>query len=118
MSSVSSNNRRDRSCRVASYSVNAAVGPLHDRARQQFRVSQRIRNAVRGEWILEIPGVADESPSGPGAALDKTDLPAKPAYRLHPACLVEPRLEQWRHFANQATVCQRRVTVNFGAKAS
>jgi len=89
--------------------------PLHDRARQQFRVSQCVRDAVGGERIFEVPGVADERPPGPGAALDETDMPAEPTYRLHPACLVKPRVENCRDLANQPAVCQGGVTVNLGA---
>ena len=91
--------------------------PLHNRARQQFRIAQCVRDAVSGEWILEVPGVADKRPPGPGAALDKTDLPAEPTYRLHSAGRVEPRVEDCGHFSNEPPVCRDSVTRNLAAKA-
>ena len=37
---------------------------IDDRAGQQLRIPQGVRNAVRRQWVLEVAGVADERPSG------------------------------------------------------
>src|SRR4029453_4551437 len=92
--------------------------PLHNRARQQFRIAQRVGNAVGGERIFKVPGIADERPPVPGAGLDKSDMSAESTNRLPLACRVKPRGESWRSLANQATVCGRGVAVDLRAKAS
>lgn len=40
------------------------VGPGVDRAGERLRISQRVRDAMRGQRVLEVPGVSDEGPAG------------------------------------------------------
>ena len=42
-----------------------SLGPGGGRVGQQFRIAQRIGDAVGGEWILEVPCIADQRPAWP-----------------------------------------------------
>ncbi len=70
------------------------VRPAYGCARQQFRVAQGVRNAVRGEGILEVPRVSHECPAGTDAPLDKSAMAAEPADGLHESRVLEPRGEE------------------------
>src|SRR4029450_6628408 len=63
--------------------------PLDDRARQQFSIAQCVGDAVVDEGIFEVPGVADERPPRPGAALHEANMSAESTNRLDLTCLVE-----------------------------
>ena len=48
---------------VASRLVRGERRVRQDGPREQLRIAQRVRDAVRGGWILEVPRVADERPA-------------------------------------------------------
>src|SRR5262245_5775823 len=93
-------------------------GSFENRARQQFRIAQRVGNAVRGAWIFEVAGVSNERPPRSGTALDETDMPAKSTNRLYPARRVEARFESRRDLTNQPSVGRSRIALNLPAEAS
>ena len=59
-----------------------------------------------GDRIFEVSGIADERPTGTGAAFDETNVPAKSTNSLDAPCFRQPRVECRRYLPNQPPVGQ------------
>src|SRR5262245_27383281 len=64
---------------------------------------------MRGQRILEVPGVADQRPPWSRGALDESAKTAEPSNAFDLTCRRNTRVELRRGPANQAAIRRRRV---------
>src|SRR5687768_9418607 len=71
--------------------------------RQQFGVAQRVGNAMSGQRVLEVAGIADQSPAWSAAASEEAALTTESANWFHARGTGHDR-RQARELAQQSLV--------------
>ena len=79
--SVTSNSRCETRSRSASYAPGSPGGSVEDGVGEQFRVAEGVGDAVHGDRVLEVAGIADQRPPGPHGRRRNPRMPSKPRRR-------------------------------------
>ena len=74
------------------------------RLREQFRVDERVGDAVGRQRILEVTGIAHECPAGSERLSKESDLSRKPAVLFNPFRLFHDRRQVGRAFPQDLPV--------------